>query len=66
LLLRSGLPVDPPRLGRAQMRELMGMDKKVAGGRLRLVLLDAIGAPTVSADYPDDMLDALLEERAGA
>jgi 3-dehydroquinate synthase len=66
LLLRAGLPVDPPRLGRARMLELMGMDKKVADGMLRLVLLDGIGAPTISADYPADVLDALLAERAGA
>ena len=66
LLSRSGLPVDPPRLGRAKMLELMGMDKKVAGGRLRLILLDAIGKPVVSADYAQDALESLLEERAGA
>ncbi len=66
LLSRSGLPVDPPRLGRAKMLELMGMDKKVAGGRLRLILLDAIGKPVVSADYAQDTLETLLEERAGA
>jgi 3-dehydroquinate synthase len=66
LLLRAGLPVDPPRLGRARMLELMGMDKKVAAGRLRLVLLDGIGKPTISADYPAGLLEALLTERAGA
>ena len=66
LLLRAGLPVDPPRLGRARMLELMGMDKKVADGRLRLVLLDGIGAPTICPDYPADVLEALLAERAGA
>jgi 3-dehydroquinate synthase len=66
LLLRAGLPVDPPRLGRARMLELMGMDKKVAEGRLRLVLLEGIGAPAISPDYPADVLEALLAERAGA
>jgi 3-dehydroquinate synthase len=66
LLFGAGLPVDPPRLGRQRMLELMGMDKKVAGGRLRLVLLDAIGAAAMTADYPRDALEALLEERAGA
>ncbi len=65
LLAAAGLPVDPPRLGAARMLELMGMDKKVAGGRLRLVLLDAIGAAAVTADWPRDALEALLEERAG-
>jgi 3-dehydroquinate synthetase len=41
------------------------MDKKVAGGRLRLVLLDAIGAASCTADFPQDALEALLEDRAG-
>ena len=66
LLAGAGLPVDPPRIGRQTMLDLMGMDKKVAGGRLRLVLLDAIGAAAITADYPRDVLEALLEERAGA
>jgi 3-dehydroquinate synthase len=66
LLLSAGLPVDPPRLGRVRMLELMGMDKKVQAGELRLVLLDRIGKAVVSTDYPRDALDALLEERAGA
>jgi 3-dehydroquinate synthase len=66
LLLSAGLPVDPPRLGRARMLELMRMDKKVEGGRIRLVLLDGIGQATVTADYPRDALESLLAERAGA
>jgi 3-dehydroquinate synthase len=41
------------------------MDKKVEGGRLRLVLLDAIGRASVTADYPRETLEALLDERAG-
>jgi 3-dehydroquinate synthase len=66
LVARAGLPVDPPRIGRARMLELMGMDKKVAGGKLRLVLLEAIGRAIVTPDYPAEVLTALLEERAGA
>jgi len=66
LLASAGLPVDPPRLGRARMLDLMAMDKKVKGGQIRLVLLDAIGRASVTADYPRDALDTLLEERAGA
>ena len=66
LLSGAGLPVDPPRLGREALLDLMGLDKKVAGGRLRLVLLDAIGAAVITADYPREALEALLEERAGA
>ncbi len=66
LLAAAGLPVDPPRLGRARMLDLMGMDKKVKGGELRLVLLDGIGKATLTSDYPREALEALLEERAGA
>ena len=66
LLVAAGLPVDPPRLGRARMLDLMGMDKKVKGGELRLVLLDGIGRAVVTSDYPREALETLLEERAGA
>jgi 3-dehydroquinate synthase len=65
LLARAGLPVDPPRLGRERMLSLLGMDKKVMGGRLRLVLLDAIGSANCTADFPRDALETLLEDRAG-
>ena len=44
LLARLGLPTRAPAdLDAAVMRELMGFDKKVRGGRLRLVLLRGIG-----------------------
>ncbi len=66
LLAAAGLPVDPPRLGRARMLDLMSMDKKVKGGKLRLVLLDGIGMAVVTSDYPRQALETLLEERAGA
>ena len=56
LLASAGLPVDPPRLGRARMQELMAMDKKVKGGQVRLVLLDGIGQAVVTADYPPEAL----------
>jgi 3-dehydroquinate synthase len=61
----AGLPADPPRLGRARMLELMAMDKKVKAGQLRLVLLERLGRATVTADYPREALETLLEERAG-
>jgi 3-dehydroquinate synthase len=66
LLAAAGLPVEPPRLGRARMLEFMSMDKKVKGGEVRLVLLDGLGRATVTRDYPREALEALLEERAGA
>ncbi len=65
LLARAGLPVDPPPLGYKRMLALLDMDKKVAGGRLRLVLLDGIGSAVCTADYPRDALETLLEDRTG-
>ena len=66
LLSRAGLPVDPPRLGRARMLELMGMDKKVRAARSASCCWTRIGRASVCADYPREALEALLEERAGA
>ena len=62
LLKSAGLPLDPPRLGRARYLELMGHDKKVAGGRIHFVLLKRIGEAYVSGEVPGaalaDVLDA--------
>jgi 3-dehydroquinate synthase len=48
LLERAGLPVRGPGLGAGRMLELMALDKKVAGGRMRFVLLEAIGRAVLS------------------
>jgi 3-dehydroquinate synthase len=57
------LPVNPPELAAGAMIEAMGMDKKVVDGRLRLVLLSAIGAALVTEDVSEPALQATL--RAG-
>ena len=45
LIARLGLPTDAPAaMTPDEFRTLMGLDKKVLGGRLRLVLLRAIGS----------------------
>ncbi len=65
LVDRAGLPVDPPaELSAQRMRSLMARDKKVAGGRLRLVLLHGMGNGVVTADYDEDALMALLRDAA--
>jgi len=68
LLCRAGLPVAAPQIGATRALELMGMDKKVRGGRIRLVLLRRPGEATVTADYPDEALTDTLREsfEAGA
>jgi 3-dehydroquinate synthase len=60
LLSAARLPSVPPTMTVSRWRELMARDKKVAGGRVRLVLPTGIGASTVMADYADDVLDRLL------
>jgi 3-dehydroquinate synthase len=65
LLERLGLPVAPPRIGAQRGRELMGMDKKVLGGRIRLVLLRELGRAAVVDDYAEPALDATLQAHFG-
>ena len=60
LLSRFGLPVRPPSLGADRYLALMARDKKVDAGKLRLVLLEAPGRPTIRTDIPPSELRALL------
>jgi len=65
LLRRAELPVAAPPIGAARAFELMGMDKKVLQGRIRLVLLRKPGAGIVSGDYPADALQETLRAHFG-
>jgi 3-dehydroquinate synthase len=65
LLGQFRLPVVAPRIGAPRARELMGMDKKVLDGRVRLILLRRLGEADVIADYPEGVLDATLAEHFG-
>lgn len=63
LLLRAGLPVTPPAgLEQDVFLGLMAVDKKVTDGRLRLVLLQAVGDAVVTDQLPEVALRALLDE----
>ncbi len=62
LYVRAGLPVAAPNLGAETYLRLMGLDKKVEGGKLRFVLLKHIGEAVVRADVPRDMLIDTLTE----
>ncbi len=66
LFRQFGLPIEAPsELGAQQMLELMARDKKVLKGELRLILLDAIGAARVTADYSPERLRATLDRAPG-
>ena len=60
LIARAGLPTRAGTVSPQAAHEHMRIDKKVQGGRLRLVLLRRIGEAFLSADYPDTALTATL------
>jgi 3-dehydroquinate synthase len=57
----GGLPTEAPALGADKYLDLMGLDKKVADGKIRLILLKAIGQAVMTGDYPQDLLKETLE-----
>lgn len=57
LIERAGLPVKAPAdMMPDDFLSLMGVDKKVLDGRLRLVLLQAIGQAVITSDIEDTLL----------
>jgi len=50
LIGRAGLPVAGPALAPERMLELMAVDKKAAQGRVRFIVLEAIGRAALRAD----------------
>jgi len=65
LLSGAGLPVAPPPVGAARLREAMQLDKKVQAGRLRLVLLHSIGQAYVTAEFSAQALAGALARADG-
>lgn len=55
------LPVSPPAMAPAIWLEHMGRDKKVLAGKLRLVLLRAVGEAVLVDDVSNEELTAFLE-----
>jgi 3-dehydroquinate synthase len=64
LLERAGLPTRPPALGAERYLELMGRDKKAEAGKLRFVVLEAIGHATLRAGVPRDDVEKVLAMHA--
>ncbi len=60
LVRRAGLPTAPPAIAPERFVELMAVDKKAARGRVRFVLLQALGQAFLTAQVPDDALMDVL------
>jgi 3-dehydroquinate synthase len=65
LVARAGLPMRAPRLAREQWRELMAIDKKSAGGRVRFVLLEGMGRASLQAGIDERLVDEVIAASAG-
>ncbi|CAB1369789.1 3-dehydroquinate synthase [Denitratisoma oestradiolicum] len=61
LLARAGLPISGPALGAARYLDLMGHDKKVLAGRLRLVLPKGIGTAVTWGEVPEAEIRAAID-----
>ena len=64
LIARAGLPVRGPKLAADRYLELMRIDKKAAGGKMRFVLLDAIGRASLRADVEEPLVREVLAAAA--
>ncbi len=60
LLGRAGLPTAQPGIAPGRLLELMASDKKTEAGKLRFILLDGIGAASIRAGVPADLLQQAL------
>ncbi len=62
LIARAGLPTAAPEAASPNaLLDAMSVDKKNRGGRIRLVLLDAIGHASLREDYPVAALHKVLQ-----
>lgn len=60
IFIEAKLPIDAPALGVDRYLDLMGLDKKVVDGQIRLVLQQGIGQSLVTSDYDAKLLQATL------
>lgn len=67
LLQRAGLPTRAPaQMSPERFLELMAVDKKVIDGKLRLVLLKAVGEALISEDFDPQALRETLDHAHAA
>jgi 3-dehydroquinate synthase len=56
----ANLPIIPPKLGAEKYLDLMGLDKKVENGKIRLILQQGIGKAVITSDYDAEKLKQTL------
>lgn len=61
LFKRAKLPVQGPQMPTNKYLELMGLDKKVAAGKIRYVLLKALGQAVMTSEVPESKVVEALE-----
>ncbi len=61
VLSSANLPLQAPQLGAEKYLDLMANDKKVADGKIRLVLQQGIGKAVITSDYNAAKLNETLE-----
>jgi 3-dehydroquinate synthase len=60
ILTLANLPTTPPAIDVQTAINLMGHDKKVKHGQIRLILLKSIGSAVLTNDYDDKLLSEVL------
>jgi 3-dehydroquinate synthase len=60
LVARAGLPVQGPALAPERYLDLMAVDKKAAAGKLRFILLEAIGRAVVRGGLDEAWIRAAI------
>jgi 3-dehydroquinate synthase len=61
IFVAAGLPIKGPNLGNEKYLQLMGLDKKVADGKIRFILLKELGHAVISDEVPAELLKQTLE-----
>ncbi|MES1963805.1 3-dehydroquinate synthase [Psychrobacter sp. AH5] len=62
LLTLANLPTIPPNIATATALNLMGHDKKVKGGKIRLILLKSLGEAVLTDDFDERLLVEVLSQ----
>ena len=64
ILALANLPTTPPLIPVQTALGLMGHDKKVKHGQIRLILLKSLGEAVLTADFDDQLLSEVLAQQS--